>query len=198
MSFHIIYLNNKTHREIFAVSDKRSMAVESTSSGEIVNWKFDNDDQEKNYQVNEDVLYIGGIAKEIKIMQAHLSTVKHLKPSEIIQSIKDMDRAISPPWGPTKYDTVILFGIYDDGNPFVFQAERDGSYHFKLVLPDDRHLLLCGGSPGTEEKAGAYLIDLLQTKILDDVTIMDAFGYAARIDKRQVISNTVDIYYREF
>ena len=197
MSIHILVLNDAT-KEVWAIADKRTMSAISKPNGDLFDWKHINDDAEKLHQITDDVYCAtGGITRIGERILKELSKVKHLKPSELIDYTRKIDRTISPPFGKHPMDCISLFGMYDDGTLFEWLAERDGSEYMRRPDPGKVYMSALGAAEGVQEKLGQYIMSIHNVTSTRQM-LVKAIEYASMIDPDKSVSPKYDLIHKKF
>jgi len=131
MSIYIIAIDTR-HRQIFSIHDKRVGVASCGPDGMIdkKSWTFKHDDSVKVQQISNDVFATGGVTEtEGKEIFKQLLKYSDKKPSEIIQAAKKIDRKLYPAFGSREYESLVLYGVYDNGHPFSGLAKTTIRIH---------------------------------------------------------------------
>lgn len=181
MSFKIIALDPKT-QFIHAIYDKRGM----------LNGEFYSDDLQKIGRVAPNLYFVGG--KYFDLFEDCLKSLLEISDqpvSAIIKRAKLFDRRITPTAeNPTAtHDEATLFGLFDDGKMFIWNANPDGTDNgaFPISSP---YIKMGGGKKGTQEAAASVFFKNLEDFQQLPVAMIETLLYAASIDK--VISPAYD------
>jgi hypothetical protein len=188
MSLHIIVLDTDK-RKIFAITDKR-LGHGYCQFNRMVGWRRVHDNEEKIKTITKELYFIGGTVADMDdSFYNDILTVKHKKPSEIIDFAIKIDRENRPQFWKDKFNVAMIFGVYDDGRLFIWSGLRDGKQYIQF-LKDKTLIDMAGGINNTLDRASEFMFNLMKEN-KDYVSILPkTVAYASSID--MVISPTYD------
>ena len=169
--------------EVLAMTDRR-VGNGIVLKGEIYNWSFDNDDEEKIQKISENLYFIGGVMADLSdVFLALLKDLQDQPPSMIIEEAKNFDRTrFMNQDGKVIHDIAIILGLHDDGKPFVLNLLVDGTHSLKKDT-QGWNVQMIGGQPGTQSKAAEYFLDRLKEYGQFTPAMSKTMMYTASIDE---------------